>query len=103
LSFNHSQIVEVEMGIDILERPDVDNVRSTESGKVSHIVKAKPDKSAQALVMEARVFGFPVEALCGYTWVPQRDPGRFPICQACKEIFDQARNDNPNLPETPKA
>ena len=30
--------------------------------------------------------GAPVVALCGKVWVPNRDPGRFPVCPECKEI-----------------
>ncbi len=60
----------------------------TGQGRVSHIVKPSKDKHGPELVMEARVFGTPVEALCGHTWVPSRDPKQYPVCQACKEIFD---------------
>lgn len=60
----------------------------TGKGRVSHIVKPSKDKHGPELVMEARVFGTPVEALCGHTWVPSRDPKQFPLCQACKDIFD---------------
>ncbi|WP_343076186.1 DUF3039 domain-containing protein [Natronoglycomyces albus] len=38
-------------------------------------------------LMAAMVDGVPVKALCGKMWVPSRDPERFPICPACKEIF----------------
>lgn len=60
----------------------------TGSGRCSHIVKPDKDRSGPDLVMEARVFGIEVEALCGHRWVPQRDPKQYPLCQACKEIFD---------------
>ncbi|HEX4788548.1 MAG TPA: DUF3039 domain-containing protein [Actinospica sp.] len=39
-------------------------------------------------ITEAMVFGTPVTALCGKTWVPSRDPKRYPICPTCKEIYD---------------
>lgn len=39
-------------------------------------------------IMEALVNGVPVVALCGKIWVPSRDPKKFPICPACKEIYD---------------
>ena len=39
----------------------------------------------EAVVLEARVMGLEVEALCGKRWVPSRDPQRFPVCPACKE------------------
>ena len=36
----------------------------------------------------AAVMGTPVVALCGKVWVPSRDPKKFPVCPACKEIFE---------------
>ncbi|WP_372465395.1 DUF3039 domain-containing protein [Spelaeicoccus albus] len=39
-------------------------------------------------IMEAMVTGSPVIALCGKVWVPSRDPQKFPICPACKEIYE---------------
>ena len=60
----------------------------TGQGRCSHIVKPTEDRSGPDLVMEARVFGMEVEALCGHRWVPQRDPKQYPVCQACKEIFE---------------
>jgi hypothetical protein len=49
-----------------------------------------PDRNAEAVVLEARVTGTPVTALCGKRWVPQRDPQRFPLCPTCKEIRARA-------------
>jgi Protein of unknown function (DUF3039) len=37
-------------------------------------------------VVEGMVNGTPVRALCGKTWVPGRDPKRYPICPTCKEV-----------------
>lgn len=37
---------------------------------------------------EAMIMGTPVVALCGKTWVPSRDPERFPVCPDCKEIWE---------------
>lgn len=39
-----------------------------------------------AAVTEAIVTGKPCTALCGKTWVPSRDPKRYPVCPTCKEI-----------------
>lgn len=39
-------------------------------------------------IVEATVMGWPVIALCGKIWVPDRDPSKYPICPTCKEIFD---------------
>lgn len=42
---------------------------------------------------EAMVMGTPVIALCGKVWVPSRNPEKFPVCPACKEIWNEM---NPN-------
>ena len=53
----------------------------------AHIVKAPAGRHAEAYVTEARVMGFEVEALCGKRWIPQRDPAKHPICEACAAIM----------------
>ena len=68
---------------------------------MAHIVKTEPDESAAAKVLEARIYGTPVEALCGHVWVPSRDPKQLPVCQACKEIYDMYRAVNDGLRDTP--
>ena len=83
------------------ERTDED-LRTGEP-KVAHIVKTQPGESALAKVTEARVFGFPVEALCGERFVPQRDPKKLPMCQKCKEIYEIYRAANDGLRDTPDA
>jgi hypothetical protein len=40
-------------------------------------------------ILESALSGDPVIALCGKVWVPGRDPQRFPVCPACKEIYQQ--------------
>ncbi|WP_233548735.1 DUF3039 domain-containing protein [Galactobacter valiniphilus] len=32
--------------------------------------------------------GVPCTALCGKTWLPNRDPQRFPVCPTCQDIYD---------------
>ena len=39
-------------------------------------------------IVESAVTGTPVIALCGKVWTPNRDPGRFPVCPECKEIYE---------------
>lgn len=39
-------------------------------------------------ILEAMVSGTPIRALCGKVWVPSRDASRFPVCPACKEIWE---------------
>lgn len=42
-------------------------------------------------ILESALSGDPVIALCGKVWVPGRDPSKFPVCPACKEIYDGLR------------
>lgn len=77
--------------IDTLVEQDV------EMGKSAHIVKTEPGKTAAATVLEARVFGTEIEAMCGERFVPSRDPARYPLCDACKEIMDLHKMVNKDL------
>lgn len=86
--------------VELLE-PDVDETPETGSPQVAHIVKHSGGNAA-AKVLEARIFGTPLEALCGEVFVPQRDPTKLPVCAACKEIYDLYRTANGgNWSETP--
>lgn len=38
-------------------------------------------------IVKADVEGVEVEALCGKRWIPNRDPKRYPVCPACREIY----------------
>jgi hypothetical protein len=79
-----------------------EEILETAPPQAAHIVKTEPGESAVAKVTEARVFGFPVEALCGERFVPQRDPKRLPLCPTCKEIYDLYRQaGDGGLAETP--
>ena len=40
----------------------------------------------KAKIVESAVTGTPVKALCGKTWIPGRDPSKFPICPDCQKI-----------------
>lgn len=81
--------------------PDVDEETETGEPVVAHIVKTKPGESATAKVLEARINGTPIEALCGHVWVPARDPKQLPVCQACKEVYEMYRVFNDDLRDTP--
>ncbi len=75
----------------------------TETGKplVAHIVKVDQGESAAAKVLEARIYGTPLEALCGHVWVPARDPKQLPVCQSCKEIYEMFKAFNDGLNDAP--
>lgn len=58
-------------------------VEPGDAERFSHYVKKEK-------IMESAMTGEPVIALCGKVWVPGRDPQRFPVCPACKDIIDKA-------------
>ena len=78
-----------------------DEELETEDCPVAHIVKTKRNEDAAAKVLAARIDGTPLEALCGHTWVPNRDPKQLPVCQRCKDIYEMYRGMN-DLDETPR-
>jgi Protein of unknown function (DUF3039) len=78
-----------------------EDIPETAEPKSAHIVKVGPGESATAKVIEARIYGTPVEALCGHVWIPSRDPRSLPMCEQCKEIYEMYRAFNDGLGETP--
>lgn len=73
------------------DAPVLDETDSDDPSKHSHIVHDK------AKVTAAYINGTPVTALCGYTWVPSKDPKSLPLCSKCKEIRKNAGGDLNNL------
>ena len=86
------------MSTQLDERTEI--IPETTEAEAAHIVKTEPGESAVAKVTEARIFGTAVEALCGHVFIPQKDPGRLPLCQKCKEIYQMYKDVN-GLNETP--
>ena len=84
----------------ITTRPEDD--LQTGEPEAAHIVKSE-DGNAAAKVLEARIYGTPLEALCGVVFVPKRDPSKLPLCAACKDIYDTYRAFNEGLPEQPES
>jgi hypothetical protein len=81
--------------------PDLKEVLETGEPVMAHIVKTEAGESAAAKVLEARIYGTQVEALCGYVWVPSRDPKKLPLCQKCKEVYDMYKAFNDGLNDQP--
>ena len=84
----------------VLETRPEEQTRTGEPD-VAHIVRTEGDAAAR--VLEARVNGTPLEALCGVVFVPQRDPSRLPMCATCKDIYETYRVFNDGLPDTPQS
>lgn len=60
-----------------LSDPELDDDAS-----VAHIVYPR-DKLAEAIIL-----GTPVEALCGWVFVPTKDPKSLPVCSKCIDILN---------------
>ena len=80
---------------------ETEQVPQTGKPQSAHIVKTAPGENAAAKVLEARINGTPIEALCGYVWVPSRDPKQLPLCEECKEIYEMYRAFNDGLNDRP--
>ena len=80
-----------------------DHESEFDPGTHAHIVKSDPGVTAAAVVLEARINGTPVEALCGYQWIPSKDPQKLPICPKCKEVYEMFRIFNEGLGDSPGA
>ena len=85
--------------VDVIE--ETERVPETGEPSAAHIVKTEPGESAAAKVLEARIYGTPLEALCGHVWIPSRDPKQLPLCEACKSIYEMYRAFNEGLNEQP--
>lgn len=74
-------------GSTLLEE-QVQNIEPGDHERNSHYVRKEK-------IVESAVLGNAVIALCGKTWVPGRDPQKFPICPICKEIYEGLRPEDP--------
>ena len=81
--------------------PDTEEVLQTGEPTAAHIVKTDPGENAAAKVLEARIYGTPLEALCGHVWVPSRAPKQLPLCEKCKSIYEMYRAFNDGLNDQP--
>lgn len=80
---------------------DTEHVLETGKPANAHIVKTDPGENAAAKVLEARIYGTPIEALCGHVWVPSRDPKQLPLCETCKSIYETYKAFNEGLGDQP--
>jgi hypothetical protein len=81
----------------ILERSETDTTieieekftTSNDKPNSAHIVmvpEGEKDQTPQAYVLRSRIEGFPITALCGFTWVPNKQAAGLPVCG---EIYQQ--------------
>jgi hypothetical protein len=69
-----------------LEQEQLEQIDQGDHERYSHYVKK--DK-----IVESAVMGGAVIALCGKVWVPNRDPGKFPVCPDCQKIYETLKGD----------
>lgn len=58
----------------------LDDKTDFDEPKIAHIIQ-KDDE------MRGYVFGEEVVALCGFRFVPTRDPHKFPMCKECLSVL----------------
>lgn len=85
--------IRTEGGIVLDERVE-EQVEPGDHERFAHYVQKEK-------IVESAVMGAPVVALCGKVWIPNRDPGKFPVCPQCKAIFEglPPGGDNSDNPE----
>jgi hypothetical protein len=75
--------------------------------ELAHIVllpkHLREHTTPQAYVMMARVEGFPITALCGFKWIPSKNPEPMPVCGQCKRIYENDPNGFNDRNEPPDA
>lgn len=66
-----------------LTQPDVD-LDKTGPAECAHIVDQRdPANDITTAIVEGRE----VTALCGYRWIPYREPKGRPVCESCVEAY----------------
>ena len=60
-------------------------VAPSDNKDICHALGNGPEIGARNIVAYARLNGLEVAALCGYRWVPDRDPTKYDTCEACLE------------------
>lgn len=50
------------------------------------IARGNPDPMPQDIVDVARVNRLAIKAICGYVWVPSRDPENHDVCPICIDV-----------------
>lgn len=60
----------------LLDKPDTQDPEN-----VKHIIDQRNQLQS---VADAIIFGYELTALCGYKFVPTRDPDPLPVCEPCR-------------------
>ena len=69
-------------GTSVLEREELrESVEPGDHERYAHYVRKEK-------IVSSAMSGQPVVALCGKVWTPGRDPKKYPVCPACKAIYE---------------
>ncbi|MFC4556530.1 DUF3039 domain-containing protein [Georgenia faecalis] len=69
-------------GTSVLEREELrEDIEPGDHERFAHYVRKEK-------ILASAMSGDPVVALCGKVWTPGRDPKKYPVCPACKEIYE---------------
>lgn len=66
---------------------DSDTDPVTGEPRLAHLVAPRDGVPGHGRVLEARIHGLPVQAMCGAVLVPSHDPRRCRTCPRCLELF----------------
>ena len=80
---------------------DIDEVVEPGEPAHAHIVKVEPGESAAAKVLEARIYGIPVEALCGHVLGAVARPQAAADLREVQVDLRDVPGFNDDLPDTP--
>lgn len=77
----------------------IEETQSTTTGSpedVAHMIDCPPDQPSTAeWLTKARAAGLTVKAICGHEFIPERDPRKYRVCEACtKEAGIRMFGDN---------
>lgn len=84
----HTELEELTV-TDLVPYEDTDDGKNHKTHIVnppSNLHIFQPGMEAQDIVDIARAGGLEVTALCGYTWVPKRNPEKYDVCDECMTI-----------------
>ena len=83
--------------IGVLTRPDTDtntDIKTEQDlpDKAHYIDRNDDERPAEVIVLEARVNGTLLTAMCGAKFIPSQDPKKLPICETCVEMMNFAKD-----------
>ncbi len=76
-----------------LTDPELDLDEPTESHIVGPIYEDGGKVQGRTRIIEAMINGTPITALCGFVWVPTKNPDNHPLCPRCESIAKRRGDD----------